>query len=119
MISDPGHEWLWNQGILHRNISAGNILLATDPSNALPRHEGFLIDLELAAVKGHAVVDAQLSDVRDRPTRDLTIKTPAFIDESSQAQGGAAMTVQLIHDMIIVLCRLLRCIHREPCNSCQ
>ncbi|KAI0046406.1 hypothetical protein FA95DRAFT_1494059, partial [Auriscalpium vulgare] len=45
-ISDAigGHQWLYNQGILHRDISHGNILLTDRPSP----HSGILIDLDHA-----------------------------------------------------------------------
>jgi hypothetical protein len=46
----PAHEFLCNQGILHRDISAGNIML---PAETPPEvgAEGFLMDLEFARVK--------------------------------------------------------------------
>lgn len=42
-----GHRFLCEQGILHRDISAGNILLAAG-SSAPPGCEGFITDLEFA-----------------------------------------------------------------------
>ena len=44
------HEFLCDQGILHRDISAGNIMLpaATPPEAGA---EGFLMDLEFARIK--------------------------------------------------------------------
>ncbi|ETW80096.1 hypothetical protein HETIRDRAFT_419686 [Heterobasidion irregulare TC 32-1] len=43
-----GHQFLYKQGILHRDISAGNILLAADPTSVPAGHEGFITDLEFA-----------------------------------------------------------------------
>ncbi|TDL20615.1 hypothetical protein BD410DRAFT_899351 [Rickenella mellea] len=44
-----GHEFLFKQGILHRDISGGNILLSASP-NPNPGCEGFITDLDLARV---------------------------------------------------------------------
>jgi Fungal protein kinase len=46
----PAHEFLCDQGILHRDVSAGNIMLAasTPPEAGA---EGFLMDLEFARIK--------------------------------------------------------------------
>ncbi|KAJ3539526.1 hypothetical protein NM688_g6348 [Phlebia brevispora] len=42
-----GHKFFCEQGTLHRDISAGNVLLAVDPQ---PGCEGFITDLDYAAV---------------------------------------------------------------------
>lgn len=43
------HEWLFTKkNILHRDVSAGNILLALDPKKAPKGGEGFLADLDYA-----------------------------------------------------------------------
>jgi serine/threonine protein kinase len=42
--TNAGHESLCNAGILHRDISEGNIMLDMDPKNP----KGWLIDLEMA-----------------------------------------------------------------------
>ncbi|KAF4600603.1 hypothetical protein EYR38_005242 [Pleurotus pulmonarius] len=44
-----GHKYLVSQGILHRDISAGNIMLSLS-DNPRPGMEGFLMDLEFARV---------------------------------------------------------------------
>lgn len=42
----PGHQWLVNQWILHREVSAGNILLI--PGDPRDGYDGFIMDVELA-----------------------------------------------------------------------
>lgn len=49
LLPCPGHKFLCDQGILHRDISAGNILLR-DSQNPLPGHEGFITDFEFASL---------------------------------------------------------------------
>lgn len=44
-----GHGKLWEQGILHRDISAGNILLAVGAAEE--GKEGFITDLEFARLR--------------------------------------------------------------------
>ncbi|THH03603.1 hypothetical protein EW146_g10385 [Bondarzewia mesenterica] len=87
-----GHLFLWKQGILHRDISAGNILLAADPDNAEPGHEGFLTDLEFARV--HGEVFGSTTTRETVPSRDglelLERRKTKFT--TSSAQRGAAMT---------------------------
>lgn len=41
-----GHEKLWKQGVLHRDISAGNILLGVEAAEE--GKEGFITDWEFA-----------------------------------------------------------------------
>ncbi|KAF7976750.1 hypothetical protein HWV62_5734 [Athelia sp. TMB] len=41
-----GHQWLVSQGILHRDVSAGNILLT--PGDPRDGYDGFIMDVELA-----------------------------------------------------------------------
>ncbi|KAJ3538600.1 hypothetical protein NM688_g6494 [Phlebia brevispora] len=43
-----GHKFLYENGILHRDISAGNVLLAVNPTE--PGSEGFITDLDYAAI---------------------------------------------------------------------
>ncbi|GJJ15495.1 hypothetical protein Clacol_009773 [Clathrus columnatus] len=53
------HKFLADQGIMHRDISAGNVLLSSNP-NAPDSQKGFLIDLELAGVD-----NATLNETKD------------------------------------------------------
>ncbi|KAJ8695804.1 hypothetical protein PTI98_005730 [Pleurotus ostreatus] len=58
-----GHEALWKQGILHRDISAGNILLAVGAAEE--GKEGFITDLEFARLR-------QIRQTRTRVNDDGT-----------------------------------------------
>jgi hypothetical protein len=54
-----GHKFLCHHGILHRDISAGNIFIWDSEMNGSPPPEGqdgFLADVELASVKPPASV---------------------------------------------------------------
>lgn len=46
-----GHQFLYEQGILHRVISAGDVLLATEPQPQ-DGHEEFVMDIEFARHAG-------------------------------------------------------------------
>ncbi|THH18784.1 hypothetical protein EW146_g2276 [Bondarzewia mesenterica] len=87
-----GHLFLWKQGILHRDISAGNILLAANPDNAEPGHEGFLTDLEFARVHGEFFTSTTTREtVLSRDGLELMERSKTKFTTSS-AQRGAAMT---------------------------
>ncbi|KAF4567151.1 hypothetical protein EYR40_006145 [Pleurotus pulmonarius] len=45
------HGRLWKQGILHRDINAGNIMLAIDPKAVEEGEEGYIMDLQLARLR--------------------------------------------------------------------
>ncbi|KAJ7584856.1 hypothetical protein C8J56DRAFT_949223 [Mycena floridula] len=45
-----GHQFLAEQGILHRDISAGNIMLSARPPSTPEGSHGFIMDLELASL---------------------------------------------------------------------
>lgn len=49
------HKWLYSKGWLHRDISAGNILLAMNPEDP-DQAPGFLIDLEYARTSSNDTV---------------------------------------------------------------
>ncbi|THH07610.1 hypothetical protein EW146_g9263 [Bondarzewia mesenterica] len=91
-----GHRFLYDQGILHRDISAGNILLAAHPLNAPQGHEGFITDLEFARVEGE-ILTAE-STVEQVPSminlNDSTVPMTRVRTQftSAGAQRGAIMT---------------------------
>ncbi|KAI0058535.1 hypothetical protein BV25DRAFT_1829977 [Artomyces pyxidatus] len=45
-----GHKFLFDQGMLHRDVSAGNILIAKDAASAPPGCEGFINDIEFVTI---------------------------------------------------------------------
>ena len=63
-LSDVAHQFLWEQNILHRDISAGNILLAKDSKKAQEGTEGFLTDLESARMPVSTVEIEEVPAVR-------------------------------------------------------
>ncbi|KAH8094564.1 hypothetical protein BXZ70DRAFT_975915 [Cristinia sonorae] len=60
-----GHRNLLNQGILHRDISPGNILLSVEPSPT-PGEEGILMDLEFARIQTTVTQDVQVHSQLER-----------------------------------------------------
>ncbi|ETW80102.1 hypothetical protein HETIRDRAFT_321835 [Heterobasidion irregulare TC 32-1] len=88
-----GHRFLYEQGILHRDISAGNILLAED-RNAPPGSEGFITDLEYAW--------------KETITDQSKVSEPGSTD-SVLAQRGAAITGTLQ----FMAMSLLNCLHES------
>ncbi|KAL0946155.1 hypothetical protein HGRIS_012418 [Hohenbuehelia grisea] len=65
-----GHQGLWSQGILHRDISAGNIMLS---ASATPQagEEGFLVDLEYCRLRRLIELEHE-DDVEENPTAAST-----------------------------------------------
>ncbi|TFY74787.1 hypothetical protein EWM64_g9225 [Hericium alpestre] len=93
------HEFLWKQQILHRDVSAGNILLAQD-ADALGA-AGFLHDIEFA----HMPPDAELSTLEHVApvTKYNDNLRPVGITEIAirrrttfQTQRGAALTFMAV-----------------------
>jgi hypothetical protein len=61
-----GHHFLYDQGILHRDVSAGNILLSSE-RNPQPGREGFIMDVEYAHITRpslNAVTTTNVAPVR-------------------------------------------------------
>ena len=103
----PAHEFLCDQGILHRDVSAGNIML---PAETPPEAgaEGFLMDLEFARVKRSSFDTTRTITV-------LPVRTPGGGMTASTVRShtifgpdvmrGAVMTVRLprYHDAVDLL----------------
>lgn len=68
---DTGHKYLVENGVLHRDISAGNVLLSSNP---VPGGEGFLTDLDLAfiAKESPLFVVNDVSHQASHPVSDRT-----------------------------------------------
>ena len=77
--TSAGHQFLYENGILHRDVSAGNILLASE-DNPEDGAEGFITDVEFAHL-----ADGEIHAVTDdaSPAKELVPR-------------GAVMTVSLI-----------------------
>jgi hypothetical protein len=58
---DKGHKHLWEKKVLHRDISVGNIIIASDSARNL--HYGYLIDLD-HAIPDYKTHQGLLDDVR-------------------------------------------------------
>ena len=81
---DLGHETLYNNGILHRDISIGNVFISTDP-RCSHGAVGFLGDLDMAKfyepIKLSEVIGVE--------------KTKQLVKESNS--GGVTVRVRLLH----------------------
>ena len=93
----PAHEFLCDQGILHRDNSAGNIMLpVATPSQS--GAEGFLMDFEFARIKRSSLDTTRTITV-------LPVRTPDGITTAPNRRShtifgpdvmrGAVMTVRL------------------------
>jgi serine/threonine protein kinase len=97
------HKFLYDQGILHRDVSAGNILLSYEKN---PREgcEGFITDVEYAHVTRpslDSVTTTHVAPVRG-PGGVMTPPMTRTHTKFIPVKRGAAMTVRLL-----ALCRLL------------
>lgn len=95
----PAHEFLCDQGILHRDISAGNIML---PAETPPEAgaEGFLMDLEFARVKRFSLDTTSMITVPPvrKPGNGMTAPTArSHTIFGPDVMRGAVMTVSLSH----------------------
>ncbi|KAL0946160.1 hypothetical protein HGRIS_012423 [Hohenbuehelia grisea] len=78
-----GHQGLWSQGILHRDISAGNIMLSASPTPQAGE-EGFLMDLEYCHLR-HLIERKYGDDGEKNPTVRVALKW-------METQRGGIMT---------------------------
>lgn len=88
--SPLGHQFLYNQGILHRDVSAGNMLLSIDP-NANDDNAGFITDIEYALVADEVIV-LPVEPVRG-PDGRMTLPTTRTLTKFRPVKHGAAMMV--------------------------
>jgi hypothetical protein len=92
----PAHEFLCDQGILHRDVSAGNIML---PAETPPEAgaEGFLMDLEFARIKRSSLGTRTFTVLPVRtPSGDITAPTiRSHTIFGPDVMRGAVMTVRL------------------------
>ena len=91
-----GHQFLYDQGILHRDISVGNILLSSE-KRPKPGHEGFVMDVEYAHIAGSSVSIETKTDVPPvrGPGGIMTAPTTRSHKRFQPVKRGAAMTVRL------------------------
>ncbi|KII84976.1 hypothetical protein PLICRDRAFT_32185 [Plicaturopsis crispa FD-325 SS-3] len=58
-----GHQFLYEQGILHRDVSGGNVMLSADAALGA-ESEGFLMDVEYARVEGAFLDKVTVTDIK-------------------------------------------------------
>ncbi|KAF8067467.1 hypothetical protein FPV67DRAFT_1137104 [Lyophyllum atratum] len=80
------HRFLWDQGILHRNISAGNILLAKDSNTAQNGAGGFLTDFEFARLPSEIRQSEQVPALKE--TEAMTKRKTKFSNRKGSAISG-------------------------------
>jgi hypothetical protein len=93
----PAHQFLCDQDILHRDISAGNIML---PAETPPEAgaEGFLMDLEFARIKRSSLDTTRTITVPPvrKPGGGMTAPTVrSHTIFGPDVMRGAVMTVSL------------------------
>lgn len=92
----PVHEFLCDQGILHRDISAGNIMLPAETPPE-PDAEGFLMDLEFARIKRSSLDTTRTITVLPVRTPGSGMIVPTVRSHPTFGPGimrGAVMTVR-------------------------
>lgn len=106
-----GHQFLHNQGILHRDISAGNVLLGTG------NRYGFVMDLEFAHHACSSLDTKTVIEPMRRPgggITEQTTRTHTKFDNVS-VKRGAVMTVSVASTNVST--HLTQHYSRERCNS--
>jgi len=91
------HKFLYDQGILHRDVSAGNILLSYE-KNPQEGHEGFIMDVEYAHITRpslNAVTTTLVAPVRG-PGGVMTPSMSRTHTKFIPVKRGAAMTVRFL-----------------------
>ncbi|KAI0027775.1 hypothetical protein K488DRAFT_60489, partial [Vararia minispora EC-137] len=101
-MSLEGHKWLCDMGILHRDISPGNIFLSGDPEAP-----GFLADVEYAIISGDLFAGHNVVETRTRTMDEVVVERRAYgnylspsaadlqskrIEFSNTQRRGAVMT---------------------------
>ncbi|KAF4600611.1 hypothetical protein EYR38_005250 [Pleurotus pulmonarius] len=94
-----GHKYLFSKGILHRDISAGNIMLSS-LANPRPGMEGFLMDLEYARLDSIAEISTMKSEAKTPGATQTVFK---------DARRGAEMTGTLQ----FMAAEILEALHEE------
>ena len=75
----PGIRFLENAHIVHRDISAGNVLLTM--RNPAPGHEGFITDFEFAKLPDDVL--SNLGQQHPRPEMTVSSDTSLYCDACS------------------------------------
>ncbi|GJJ15502.1 hypothetical protein Clacol_009780 [Clathrus columnatus] len=105
------HKFLADQNILHRDISAGNVLLSSNP-NAPDSQKGFLTDLEFARIDDGTLETKNIIPVpslfNPNRVREMTVPTTRTHTTWTPPPRGAVLTLhgKLQFDRTNVLSRL-------------
>jgi hypothetical protein len=106
-----GHETLFDQGILHRDTSSGNIYLGE--AGCPEGWEGFVADLELAWVGERVTKDRPIPRPKEAGQRNERYYFQEYSVLSSSRAPGAEITVRLdffaLLILLIIIFRALLC----------
>lgn len=102
---DTGHKYLVENGVLHRDISAGNVSLSSNP---VPGGEGFLTDMDLAFISKESPLSVP-NDISHKASRPVSEKRTGAIQPDIQVHNKHQVWVarSFKHDAHITVSRFM------------
>ena len=93
-----GHEYLTKIGILHRDISENNIVLARRPGEG---ERGYLIDFDMAILQDAEETPVQVRRCKNREDFQKLMKAPSPIPMNESKPLKALRTVRIIRNTFV------------------